>query len=126
MMKVLLVEDSPLLRERVMESIAEFSNIVVEDYAETQEQAISLLDSKPYDILIADIELAKGNGFEVIKHTQSVNFKYRVPTYFVLTNHVYPHYRKYAKELGVHYFYDKSMDFEDAIAAIGQEAAAHE
>ncbi len=26
----------------------------------------------------------------------------------------------------VHHFYDKSMDFEDAIAAIGQEAAAHE
>ena len=40
----------------------------------------------------------------------------------ILTNHANSHYRSMAKDLGVHYFFDKSMDFDLAIEAIELEA----
>ena len=121
-MKMLLVEDSTLLREILFETISSLKNLSVEGLAATQSSAISLLDQSQFDILLLDIELADGNGFEVIKHIQKLNYPFKVPIIFMLTNHAHPHYRKIAKELGVRYFFDKSMDFDLALKVIQQEA----
>ena len=121
-MKMLLVEDSTLLREVLFETINSLSNLTVEGLAATQSMAISLLNEAQFDILLLDIELAEGNGFEVIKHTQKLNYPFKPPIILMLTNHAHPHYRKMAKELGVRYFFDKSMDFDLAMQAIELEA----
>ena len=121
-MKMLLVEDSTLLREVLFETINNLKNLSVEGIAATQSKAISLLNEMKFDILLLDIELAEGNGFEVIKHTQTNHYPFRPPVLMMLTNHANPHYRSMAKDLGVHYFFDKSMDFDLAIQAIEFEA----
>ena len=124
-MRVLLVEDSKLLRETIIESLSEYETIFIEDFATTSDDAITLLTEKKYDMLIVDIELAKGNGFDVIKfnrqHQSRLNINDTV--YLVLTNHASSYYRKVAKELGVNYFFDKSMDFEQAIESLCKEAS---
>lgn len=122
-MKVLLVEDSALLRDVIVENLKDCKQIDIEQFAATQSKAIELLDSVQFDMLLVDIELAEGNGFEVIKHTQISNSPFKTPVLMVLTNNAHPHYRKYAKELGADYFFDKSMDFELAIETIMSEAA---
>ena len=121
-MKMLLVEDSSLLREVLFETINSLKNLTVEGLAATQSSAIALLDESQFDILLLDIELSEGNGFEVIKHTQKLNYPFKAPIILMLTNHAHPHYRKMAKELGVRYFFDKSMDFDLAMKAIELEA----
>ena len=121
-MKMLLVEDSTLLREVLFETINSLNNLIVEGLAATQSMAIALLNEAQFDILLLDIELAEGNGFEVIKHTQKLNYPFKPPIILMLTNHAHPHYRKMAKELGVRYFFDKSMDFDLAMQAIELEA----
>ena len=121
-MKMLLVEDSTLLREVLFETINNLKNLSVEGMAATQSKAISLLNEMQFDILLLDIELSEGNGFEVIKHTKKPNYPFRPPIIMMLTNHANPHYRSLAKDLGVHYFFDKSMDFDLAIQAIEFEA----
>ncbi len=121
-MKMLLVEDSTLLREVLFETINSLKNLNVEGLAASQSSAISLLNETQFDILLLDIELAEGNGFEVIKHTQKLNYPFKPPIILMLTNHAHPHYRKMAKELGVRYFFDKSMDFDLAMQAIELEA----
>lgn len=122
-MKMLLVEDSTLLREVLFDTINNLKNLSVEGMAATQSKAISLLNETQFDILLLDIELSEGNGFEVIKHTQKQNYPFKSPILMMLTNHANPHYRSMAKALGVHYFFDKSMDFDSAIEAIELEAA---
>ena len=102
--------------------INNLKNLSIEGMAATQTKAISLLKEKQFDILLLDIELSEGNGFEVIKHTKKPNYPYKPPIRMMLTNHANPHYRSIAKELGVHYFFDKSMDFDLAIEAIELEA----
>ncbi len=121
-MKMLLVEDSTLLREVLFETINNLSNVAVTGTAATRHKAIHLLDEKPFDILLLDIELAEGTGFEVIQHIQKTDYPFKQPILIMLTNHAHPHYRSLAKSLGVHYFFDKSMDFDLAIEAIELEA----
>ncbi len=121
-MKMLLVEDSTLLREVLFETINNLKNLSVEGMAATQTKAISLLNEMQFDILLLDIELSEGNGFEVIKHTKKTHYPFKAPILMMLTNHANPHYRSMAKDLGVHYFFDKSMDFDLAIQAIEFEA----
>lgn len=119
---MLLVEDSTLLREVLFETIAHIDNIRVIGMADTQHKAIQLLNETAFDILLLDIELAQGNGFEVIRHIQKTGYPFKQPILIMLTNHAHPHYRNLAKSLGVHYFFDKSMDFDLAIEAIEIEA----
>jgi len=121
-MRVLLVEDSILLRESIMESLEGCFGLQFDGVATKQAEAIALLQQHPFDMLIVDIELAEGNGFEVLKATQLESYRYERPVYIILTNHAYPQYRLLAKKLDVDYFFDKSMDFDLAIETIEAEA----
>lgn len=121
MKQVLLVEDSPILRQSIKEMLNDCSNIVLDDFATTQQEAIRLLNTNHYDLMIVDIELAEGNGFEVVKHTMSEAYTQNRPTPVMLTNHTSRYYRLLAHQLNIKYFFDKSMDFEKAIETIEQE-----
>jgi len=122
MMQVLLVEDSRLLRDALVEMLADCENVRIKDFATNKQDAIHLLDQKQYDLVIADIELAEGNGFDVIKHTLRQDYSFKPPITLMLTNHSNRYYKSLAKHLGVNYFFDKSMDFETAIETIEQVA----
>lgn len=126
-MKMLMVEDSKLLRDTLLDAINYLGNITVTATAATQEQAIGLLNENTFDIVLLDIELAQGNGFEVIRHIQEKhrrqeNTAHKLPVLMMLTNHAHPHYRSLAKTLDVPYFFDKSMDFDLAMDTIELEA----
>lgn len=121
-MKVLLVEDSVLIRNALIEILNSLTDLNINGIAGTQNSAIALLDEQQFDMLLIDIELAEGNGFEVIRHTQKANYPFKPPVLVMLTNHANSQYRKLAKELGVNYFFDKSMDFDLAIETIEFEA----
>lgn len=121
-MKILLVEDSILIRNTLIEILNHKSELTVNGIAGTQASAISLLDEQQFDMLLVDIELAEGNGFEVIRHTQTAAYAFKPPLLVMLTNHANSQYRKLAQALGVRYFFDKSMDFDLAIETIELEA----
>ena len=122
-MKVLLVEDSALLRAVITENLKDCKQIDIKQFAATQSKAIELLESERFDMVLVDIELSEGNGFEVIKHELANHEAAKKPILMVLTNNAHPHYRKYATELRVDYFFDKSMDFEQAMETVMHEAA---
>ena len=121
-MKILLVEDSALLREIITESLEDSPYLTIEAYAATQSRAIELLSQTSFDMILVDIELAEGNGFEVIKFTQTPSYLHTRPVVVMFTNHANPYYRNLAKSLQIPYFYDKSMDFDLAIETIEQTA----
>jgi len=122
-MKVLLVEDSPLIRDTLITMLSQTQSLRIDAIAATERSAIDLLNSQQFDMLLVDIELAEGNGFEVIKHVLNAQYGFMQPIFVMLTNHAHPQYRSLAKHLGVKYFFDKSMDFDLAIETIEQEAA---
>jgi DNA-binding NarL/FixJ family response regulator len=121
-MKVLLVEDSALLREALTEILSGCPGLSFEGVASTQAGAISLLQQRSFDLLLVDIELAQGNGFEVIKATRADSYPFKRPVCVILTNHAHREYRDEARKLEVEHFFDKSMDFELAIETIETES----
>ena len=121
-MKILLIEDSALISDALVKILSDDKNVIVSGIAKTQSEAIALLDNQQFDMLLVDIELAAGNGFEVIRHIHNVDYPFKLPILIILTNHANSQYRKLAKELGVNYFFDKSMDFNLAIETIEFQA----
>lgn len=119
---VMLVEDSALIREALREALDGSSVASFDGFAAGSAEAIALLRSRRFDMVVVDIELAHGTGFDVLQDINKSDFPYPPPITMVLTNHAYVIYRHRAQALGVKYFFDKSMHFDEAIEAIEKEA----
>ncbi|MBI4672341.1 MAG: response regulator transcription factor [Chloroflexi bacterium] len=107
-MKVFLVEDSELLRDRLVRAFSIIKGVEVCGFSDSAEQAIRQIQQTQADVIILDIRLRQGNGFQVL---QSVKKPGQPPTVIVLTNFAYPQYRKKFLAAGADYFFDKSDEF---------------
>ncbi|MBI2296076.1 MAG: response regulator transcription factor [Betaproteobacteria bacterium] len=108
-MKVFVVEDSAMVRERLVEMISEIEGVDVVGEAGTYDTAVTgILATRP-DVAILDINLSPGNGIEVLAHV-----KRRLPDLrgIMLTNYDTPQHVKASADAGAEYFLDKSVDFE--------------
>lgn len=64
---ILLVDDHPLVRERLGDVINREKDLVVCGEAEERHQAIDLINQTPPDLAIIDITLKNSDGLELIK-----------------------------------------------------------
>ncbi|MGC1816799.1 MAG: response regulator [Casimicrobiaceae bacterium] len=108
-LRVLLVEDSPLIRERLAESIAEPGRIEVVGQADSEQAAIGMLAAAPWDAMVLDLQLRHGTGLGVLRALISR----RPPDVkvIVLTNYAFPQYRAKSLALGADYFFDKAREY---------------
>ena len=109
-LRVLLVEDSSLFRDRVAESIESPGRVKIIGCAISEKAALDMLWVKEWDVLILDLQLKQGNGLGILKALQA---KGRRPDtkVIVLTNHDYYLYRLKTTECGADYFFSKTRDF---------------
>lgn len=108
-LKVLLVEDSQLLHELMMELMLELDGIDPIGTVTTEADAIRAIDTQHPDAVLLDLHLKEGTGFGVLRHINSMPVR---PAVVVITNYALPQYRKQAQALGVRFFLDKTQDFE--------------
>lgn len=123
MYKLLLVEDSALIRDVIVEMLHDCEQLAIKDIATTSDEAIDLLNSRQYDMIVVDIELAKGTGFDVVRHTQQEGYPYKMPDIVMLTNHGNSYYRNLARTMGIEHFFDKSLQFDECMEVIQQHAS---
>ena len=109
-LKVFLVEDSKLVRERLLEAIASTRETEFVGCAETELEAVEKLSNLECDAIVLDINLARGNGFGVLRSVRA-NHSHR-PRVIVFTSYAYPFYRQLTLELGANFFLDKAKDFK--------------
>lgn len=122
MYRLLLVEDSALIRDVIVEMLHDCNQLDIKDIATTSDEAIDLLNKRQYDMIVLDIELAKGTGFDVVRHTRHQDYPFKAPDIVMLTNHGNSYYRNLAQNMGVEYFFDKSLQFDECIDVIQQHA----
>lgn len=106
-LRVLLVEDSPRIAERVRELLVQEEGIQVLDTVADESAAVRALSEQQVDVLILDLQLKVGTGFGVLEALGSPR-----PITIVMTNYALPQYRERARQLGVEHFLNKAMDFE--------------
>jgi DNA-binding NarL/FixJ family response regulator len=65
--RILLVDDHPLVRERLAEVINREPDLIVSGEAEDRHEAIDAILAKPPDLVIIDLTLKNSDGLELIK-----------------------------------------------------------
>ena len=107
-LRVLLVEDSPLLIQRISELIGDLSTVELVGTASSETEAVARLEAGGVDAVILDLQLNTGSGFGVLRalreHTAG-------PAVIVFTNFAIGAYRETALALGARHFLDKSRDY---------------
>jgi DNA-binding NarL/FixJ family response regulator len=116
-LRVLLIEDSPLIRRSLAEAIDASGELCVTAYADCPQDAIALLSTQDFDAVIVDLQLKRGSGIEVLAWLQQAGAGGRTFA-AVLTNHALPAYRERCLQYGVQHFFDKSLEFERVIEAL--------
>lgn len=119
--RVFIVEDSPVIRERLAESVTSPGRIEVVGYAESEAAALEALRGGEWDAVILDLQLREGNGLRVLKALRTAKAGKLV---IVLTNYAFPQYRARSHELGADYFFDKSREYHRVREVLEQRAGA--
>jgi DNA-binding NarL/FixJ family response regulator len=117
---VLVVDDSKVVRERLVHLLHELPGPLETLEAVTARDAISLLRARAPNVMLLDLELESGSGFEVLEAMRAEDLT--TTAVVVLTNHAWHQIRKACLCAGARYFFDKSLEFEQAVAAVGELA----
>ncbi len=118
-LRIIIADDSPLLRERVKTMIAPFPNVEVVGEAENGTTALRLVEELKPNLIILDIRMSEMNGIEVLKNIKKSGSATRV---CMLTNYPFPQYRKKCLAEGADYFYDKNQDLQHVTTMIADLA----
>jgi two-component system, OmpR family, response regulator len=119
-LRVLLVEDSPVICGLITEIINDVPGVKVAESVGSEREAIEAVGRLDVDVVILDLQLRKGTGFGVLRAVSGLP---RKPIVVVLTNFALGTYRETALALGARDFLDKSRDY-DRLPAILTEIAS--
>jgi DNA-binding NarL/FixJ family response regulator len=120
-LRVIIVEDSAIIRARLAESLSEMPNVEIVGQVETEADALALLKQARWDAAVLDLQLKQGTGLGVLKSlahgARPANTKI-----IVFTNYAFPQYRDRSLSLGADYFFDKAREFHRVREVLNQLA----
>ena len=118
-MQVFLVEDSPIVRQRLEGLLAEIPGARVAGCASGATDAIrDILATRP-DLVLLDVQLAEGSGFDVLRALHAHAPELAV---IMLSNFSADPYRQIAERFGARAFFDKTREFERVREVLAQAA----
>ena len=119
---VFLVEDSAVIRDRLIALLNGIPGIAVTGYAEDADSAISaILGTQPHAVVL-DLQLKGSSGIDVLRSLRNAD---STVTVIVLTNYATAAYRKRCLDSGAQFFLDKTNEFESLPGIFEQLKSAH-
>ena len=115
MIKILIADDHPIVRQGFKQVLSETADLVVADEAGNGQEVLALVARKDYDVILLDISMPGKNGLEVLKELRMTNTK--IP---VLILSIYPEeqYAIRALKAGASGYLTKASAPEELISAI--------
>ena len=111
-MKLFIVEDSAIIRGRIMAMVSMLDNIEIAGSSGETIESMNMIRTLHPDIVILDIRLKGGSGIDLL---QEIKDEFPEILVIMLTNYPYAQYQRRCFELGADYFFDKSREFEKII-----------
>jgi DNA-binding NarL/FixJ family response regulator len=112
-LRVLIADDSAQIRLRLAAMLDSIDGVEV-----VGDALAAITELKP-DLVILDLHLPDGSGFNVLEQVQAERPGLKV---IVLTNYPLPAYRDRCGDLGTEHFFDKSTEFAQAVELVRQLA----
>ncbi len=121
-LKTFIVEDSPLIRDGLIETLEEFTAVEVVGTAADEASAVRWLtdQGRDCDLMIIDIFLKGGSGLGVLKLVRQAGLSGKR---VVLTNYATDDIRRTCLALGADRVFDKSQELEELITYCTQLAS---
>ncbi len=117
---VFIVEDSALIRERMMRDVSLLGNCTVVGVAESENEAVMSIDQLRPTVIVTDIQLKQGSGIGVVRKVRAQSLAMS-PVIIVLTNYATSEYRQACLASGADDFLDKTSEYERFLALMKQE-----
>jgi DNA-binding NarL/FixJ family response regulator len=108
---VYIVEDSPVVLERLEEAVRDIPRARVVGRADAVPEAFEGVKTHAPRVLILDIQLRGGSGFKLLKLMRAAGLT-RPEVVIIVTNHPSDDYRAASRECGADHFFDKASEFE--------------
>jgi DNA-binding NarL/FixJ family response regulator len=114
-LKVLIVDDSPLIRERLDRMLSELEQVEIVGPAEDGNQALRLFDESQPAVVLLDLEIPGRNGLEVLLEVRK---RAEACVVVVLTNYDLPDFRNACLRAGADFVLRKSTEFERVVEIV--------
>lgn len=111
-LRIYLVEDSPVIREALAESLEELVGARVVGWSSTEAEAIEWLEANPsnWDLAVVDLFLLQGSGLNVVKSCSNRALRQKV---IVLTNYATEPIRQRCLAAGADAIFDKATEIDE-------------
>jgi len=110
--RTLIVDDSALVRARLVILLSRSHRIEVVGVAKTAMEALERAGLTKPDVVILDIRLSGPSGISIV---QQLKLLQPAPLVIMLTNYTDLRIQRKCKEAGADFFFDKSSEFEKMV-----------
>jgi len=114
-MKLLIADDSEILRSRLIEMLSHIPGIDIVGEVENGVDAVVFANRLKPDVIILDIRMPNADGILALESIRRSN---RISKIIILTNYPYPQYKQKCLEAGADYFFSKSEEIEKMIGTL--------
>lgn len=114
-MKILVVDDHPLIRRGISSTLSFEDNIGTIQEASNPEEAIEILKADEFTLAIVDLNLGNRDGLEIVSKARKLGIKTK---FLILTSSIRKEDFFRAKEIGVNGYILKEAFAEDILYAI--------
>ena len=110
-LRAYIVEDSPTIRENLIETLQELAQVEAVGLADTEADGRAWLTQHPddWDIAVVDLFLRQGSGLRVVEACRQ---RRRGQKVIVLSNHATSDMRRRCAQLGADAVFDKSTEID--------------
>lgn len=110
-LRAYIVEDSPTIRENLIETLHELAEVDAVGLADTEREGKSWLAQHPddWDVAVVDLFLREGSGLGVV---EALRNRRRGQKVIVLSNHATSDMRRRCAQLGADAVFDKSTEID--------------
>lgn len=106
-MRIVIVDDSDLLRDRIKSRLNEIENIEIIGEANNGSEALQIINDTNPDFIILDIRMPDLSGISILKKIKEQGLKCKI---CILTSYSYTQYKETCITEGADYFFDKNQD----------------
>lgn len=117
-LKVVLIEDSPLVCQTLGAVLDELAGVEVVGNAADERSALELLQRAQPDLAIVDLQLGGGSGLGVLRALSLSPERFGRPRAVIFSNHGQPGLRERCLALGVERFFDKATQMAELVAYV--------